>query len=64
MQALVSIAQQFDMFTVAEGIERPQEAEYISKIGVDCLQGYLFGVPSPTKPWEVAMHRSGLGAAG
>ena len=52
MQALVSIAQQFDMFTIAEGIETPQEAEYLVKIGIDCLQGYLFGVPSVSKPWE------------
>lgn len=52
MQALVSIAQQFDMFTVVEGVERPQEAEYLSKIGIDCMQGYLFGVPSVSKPWN------------
>ena len=51
-QALVAIAQQFDMFTIAEGIETPQEAEYLAKIGIDCLQGYLFGVPSVSKPWE------------
>lgn len=53
MQALVSIAQQFDMFTVAEGVERPQEADYLSEIGIDCLQGYLFGVPSVSKPWDL-----------
>jgi len=53
MQALVSIAQQFDMFTVAEGIERPEEAKYLAHLGVDCLQGYLFGVPTPAKPWLV-----------
>ena len=53
MQALVSIAQQFDMFTVAEGVESSQEAEFLKEIGIDCLQGYLFGVPSVTKPWDV-----------
>jgi EAL domain-containing protein (putative c-di-GMP-specific phosphodiesterase class I) len=53
MQALISIAQQFDMFTVVEGVERPQEAEYLSKIGIDCMQGYLFGVPSVSKPWNL-----------
>jgi len=58
MQALVSIAQQFDMFTVAEGVERPQEAEYLSKIGIDCLQGYLFGVPSVSKPWDLVSTHS------
>lgn len=64
LQALVSIAQQFDMFTVAEGIERPQEAEYTTQIGIDCLQGYLYGVPSPAKPWEVPAPHRHIGAAG
>lgn len=58
MQALVSIARQFDMFTVAEGVERQNEANYLADIGVDCLQGYLFGVPSVSKIWE----RSKMGA--
>lgn len=58
MQALVSIAQQFDMFTVAEGVERPQEADYLFNAGIDCLQGYLFGVPSVSKPWEEAARHS------
>lgn len=52
MQALASIAQQFDMFTVAEGVERPEEADYLYNAGIDCLQGYLFGVPSVSNPWE------------
>ncbi|WP_090211125.1 EAL domain-containing protein [Litoreibacter janthinus] len=60
MTALVSIANQFDMFTVAEGIEHPQEAEYLAQIGVDCLQGYLFGVPSVSKPWLVGAGQQGL----
>lgn len=60
MQALVSIAQQFDMFTVAEGVERPQEAEYLSGIGIDCLQGYLFGVPSISKTWDARSERKRL----
>ncbi|SDW59655.1 EAL domain-containing protein [Litoreibacter albidus] len=53
MQALVSIAQQFDMFTVAEGVEAIEEAEYLAEAGIDCLQGYLFGVPAVAKPWEL-----------
>ncbi|EPX76997.1 Putative cyclic di-GMP phosphodiesterase, EAL domain protein [Litoreibacter arenae DSM 19593] len=52
MQALVSIARQFDMFTVAEGVERPQEARYLAENGLDCLQGYLFGVPTVAAPWQ------------
>lgn len=49
-KALVSIAQQFDMFTVAEGVERPEDAAYLSQNGVDCLQGYLFGAPNLRLP--------------
>ncbi len=49
--ALASIAQQFDMFTVAEGVERPEEAEYLIRSGIDCLQGYLFGAPKIRPSW-------------
>ncbi len=44
-EALTLIARQFDMFTVAEGVEKIKEAEYLIDAGVDCLQGFLFGVP-------------------
>jgi EAL domain-containing protein (putative c-di-GMP-specific phosphodiesterase class I) len=44
-QALISVARQFDMYTVAEGVETPEEAQMLTALGVDCLQGYLFGVP-------------------
>ncbi|WP_457646460.1 EAL domain-containing protein [Profundibacter sp.] len=53
-QALVSIAEQFEMFTVAECVETAEDAEFLRKIGVDCLQGYHFGAPVITPPWHVA----------
>jgi len=28
---------------VAEAVERPEEARTLQAMGVDCLQGYLFG---------------------
>jgi len=49
--ALVSISQQFDMFTVAEGVEHPKEADHLIKSGLDCLQGYLFGAPTIHPNW-------------
>ncbi len=53
-QALVSIAEQFEMFTVAECVETAEDAEFLRKIGVDCLQGYHFGAPTITPPWHAA----------
>lgn len=45
-QALLSIARQFEMFTVAEAVESTADAEWLRQIGIDCLQGYLFGAPT------------------
>lgn len=50
--ALVSIAQQFDMFTVAECVEKKEEMAYLQEIGVDCMQGYLFGRPETVPVWK------------
>ena len=44
-QALITVCHQFDMFTVAEGVETASEAAVMTELGVSCLQGYLYGVP-------------------
>jgi EAL domain-containing protein (putative c-di-GMP-specific phosphodiesterase class I) len=44
-EALINVAQQFEMFAVAEGVETAEEAALLQRLGVDCLQGYHFGVP-------------------
>lgn len=51
-KALVSVAQQFDMFTVAESVETFEDCQWLQQIGVDCLQGYYFGAPSIHPPWK------------
>ncbi len=51
-QALVSIGRHFDMVTVAESVETAEDARWLVEIGVDCLQGYFFGVPSTELPWH------------
>jgi len=56
-QALVSIARQFDMFTVAESVEEAADAEYLQGIGIDCLQGYLFGAPTTVPDWAAVSAR-------
>ncbi|MGH1577887.1 EAL domain-containing protein [Planktotalea sp.] len=52
LQALISIAQHFDMFTVAEFVENAEDAQFLAQNGVDCLQGYYFGAPTVRPPWE------------
>lgn len=53
-QALVSIARHFDMFTVAESVENAEDARYLADIGMDCMQGYFFGVPTAEAPWKTS----------
>lgn len=50
-EALVSVAHQFEMFAIADGVETAAEAAFLRGIGVDCLQGYLFGVPRFSLDW-------------
>jgi len=52
-EAMISIGRHFEMFTVAEFVETREEAEFLAKIGVDCMQGYLFGAPTVRPKWFV-----------
>ena len=54
VEAIVALAQKFDMLCVAERVERQEEADYLAKIGVDCLQGYHFAVPTLHPEWRDA----------
>ena len=56
-QALLSIARQFEMFTVAEAVETAADAEWLRQIGVDCLQGYLFGAPTTSPGFAAPAQR-------
>lgn len=49
--ALLNIGRQFDMVTVAESVERAEDAAYLTALGLDCLQGYYFGAPTARPPW-------------
>ncbi|MEZ5685514.1 MAG: EAL domain-containing protein [Paracoccaceae bacterium] len=51
-EALVGVARHFDMFTVAESVESAEDAAYLGRLGVDCMQGYYFGAPTLRPPWS------------
>lgn len=45
MSACLALAREFDMLTVAQGVEHQAEAEWLAALGVDCLQGHHIGLP-------------------
>lgn len=51
VKALISIAQHFEMFTVAEMVDNSNDADFLESSGVDCMQGYFFGVPTIRPYW-------------
>ncbi|WP_435926791.1 EAL domain-containing protein [Dryocola sp. BD613] len=44
---IISLAQRLGIDLVAEGVETPQQAEYLRHHGVNILQGYLYARPMP-----------------
>lgn len=53
--ALLSIGKQFDMMCVAESVETLADAQFLQALGVECMQGYLFGAPSVNPDWDVQL---------
>lgn len=44
-EALITVTHQFEMFAVAQGVETAAEVAVLQALGVDCMQGYHFGIP-------------------
>jgi len=59
-RTLIDIAAHFEMFTVAEQVESPADSAWLVAAGVDCLQGYLYGMPTVQPHWMAAGPAAGL----
>lgn len=62
VRALIAIAAEFEMFTVAESVETRADADALTEIGIDCLQGYYYAAPTIRPPWT-ARPRAGAAVA-
>jgi len=59
VEALVALSRPFDMFTVAERVETRDEAQWLARAGVDCLQGFYFGAPATRPDWAAPGAQTG-----
>ncbi|MEZ0323198.1 MAG: EAL domain-containing protein, partial [Hydrogenothermaceae bacterium] len=55
VEAIIKIAKDNGIQTLAEGVETKDEYEYL-KDKVDLMQGYLFAKPSPEPIFEVSLN--------
>lgn len=53
VRMMVDLAQTFSVKTVAEMVEEPADADILKRLGVDYLQGYLFGMPAATPSYQL-----------
>lgn len=54
VRMMVDLAQTFSVKTVAEMVDSRADADLLKRLGVDYLQGYMFGVPSAAPAWRKA----------
>ncbi len=47
IQAIISMAKSLGKDLVAEGVETPEQAEYLLKLGCQTVQGFLYSKPKP-----------------
>ena len=45
VECLMAVAKHFEMITVAERVETHEDADWLRTLGIDCLQGWLYGRP-------------------
>lgn len=53
--AIVLMAQQLGLRVIAEGIETPEQRDFLKSMGCDFGQGYLFSKPLPADEFETLM---------
>jgi len=52
VRMMVDLAQTFSVSTVAEMVDNREDADLLTRLGVDYLQGYYFGIPSAAPMWQ------------
>ncbi|MCB0964590.1 MAG: EAL domain-containing protein, partial [Acidimicrobiales bacterium] len=57
VEHVVGMAQALGMITVAEGIERPEQLQWLRRLGCRLAQGYVLSRPIPGEDFEAILSR-------
>lgn len=59
IKTIISMAQTLNMNTVAEGVEKKEQLDFLARQGCHMMQGYYFGRPMPANQFEKLLHAGG-----
>ncbi|MFC4297468.1 EAL domain-containing protein [Castellaniella hirudinis] len=58
---ILAMAEQLDLWVVAEGVEDEPQAEFLARHGCDAMQGYLLARPMPIDAWLTSIRQRRTG---
>ena len=56
-QAIITLGRNLNLDIIAEGVETPQQLEFIQQRGCDTAQGYLFSRPLPKQEFDLLLQQ-------
>jgi len=62
-ETIIALGKAFNMTTLAEGVETPEQFDLLAHLGCDQSQGYLHSRPLPSADLEPMLHKAGNGLA-
>ncbi|MDT9002224.1 EAL domain-containing protein [Paucibacter sp. APW11] len=63
MRSVVSVARELKLRVIAEGVEKPQQEQFLRNIGVDGAQGWLYAAAMPADDYVGWLRGKGLAPA-
>ena len=62
--AVIALANSLNLSVVAEGVETPEQYNWLVTHGCECVQGYFFGRPMPDADFELLFQETNCAADG
>ncbi len=55
VRAILAMSQSLGLHVIAEGVETPEQRDFLREYGCTAYQGYLFGKPMPIGEWDALL---------